>query len=90
MGYSYNSGKISDLVLASKSENINIILGGHTHTFLKEATKVTNKINQTVLVNQAGWGALSLGRIDIEFTKKGNKNNELSAIDFLKKNYAKI
>ena len=90
LGYSYNSGKISDLVLASKSENINIILGGHTHTFLKEATKVTNKINQTVLVNQAGWGALSLGRIDIEFTKKGNKNNELSAIDFLKKNYAKI
>ena len=90
LGYSYNSGKISDLVLASKSENINIILGGHTHTFLKEATRVTNKINQTVLVNQAGWGALSLGRIDIEFTKKGNKNNELSAIDFLKKNYAKI
>ena len=32
LGYSYNSGKISDLVLASKSENINISLGGHTHS----------------------------------------------------------
>ena len=85
LGYSYDSTKISDLVLAKKSENINIILGGHTHTFLQEATKVTNKKNQTVLVNQAGWGALSLGRIDIEFTNKESSNNELSANDFLKK-----
>ena len=90
LGYSYDHNKISDLVLAKKSENINIILGGHTHTFLQEATKMTNKINQTVLVNQAGWGALSLGRIDVEFTNKGNTNIELSAIEFLKKNYAKI
>ena len=90
LGYSYDSTKISDLVLARKSENINIILGGHTHTFLQEATKVTNKKNQTVLVNQAGWGALSLGRIDVEFTNKVSSNNELSTFDFLKKNYAKI
>ena len=79
-----------DLVLARKSENINIILGGHTHTFLQEATKVNNKRGQTVLVNQAGWGALSLGRIDVEFTNKESRNSELSANVFLKKNYAKI
>ena len=90
LGYSYDSTKISDLVLAKKSENIDIILGGHTHTFLEEATKVTNKKNQSVLVNQAGWGALSLGRIDIEFTNKEKTNNELSVNHFLKKNYAKI
>ena len=90
LGYSYDSTKISDLVLARKSENIDIILGGHTHTFLEEATKVKNKKNKFVLVNQAGWGALSLGRIDVEFTKKEKMNNELGAIDFLKKNYAKI
>ena len=85
LGYSYDSTKVSDLVLARKSENINIILGGHTHTFLEEATKVNNKRGQTVLVNQAGWGALSLGRIDVEFTNKESRNNELSANVFLKK-----
>ncbi len=90
LGYSYDSNKVSDLVLARKSENINIILGGHTHTFLEEATKVNNKRGQTVLVNQAGWGALSMGRIDVEFTNKEATNNELSANVFLKKNYAKI
>ena len=90
LGYSYDSNKVSDLVLARKSENINIILGGHTHTFLEEATKVNNKRGQTVLVNQAGWGALSMGRIDVEFTNKEGTNNELSSNVFLKKNYAKI
>ena len=90
LGYSYDSTKVSDLVLARKSENINIILGGHTHTFLQEATKVINKRGQTVLVNQAGWGALSLGRIDVEFTNKEGTNSELSSNVFLKKNYAKI
>ena len=90
LGYSYDSNKVSDLVLARKSENINIILGGHTHTFLEVATKVNNKRGQTVLVNQAGWGALSMGRIDVEFTNKEATNNELSANVFLKKNYAKI
>ena len=75
LGYSYDSTKISDLVLARKSENIDIILGGHTHTFLEEATKVTNKKNQSILVNQAGCGALSLGRIDIEFTNKEKTMN---------------
>ena len=90
LGYSYDSNKISDLVLARKSENINIILGGHTHTFLQEATKVTSKLNQTVLVNQAGWGALSLGRIDVEFTNKGNTKNELSKINSSKKTMPKF
>ncbi len=90
LGYEYSSDKISDLILAKETENIDIILGGHTHTFLEEATKVYNKKNKTVLVNQAGWGALSLGRIDVEFTNNKSKTDELSLLNFSKKNYAKI
>ena len=33
LGYKYNNDKVSDTVLAQKSQNIDIIIGGHTHTF---------------------------------------------------------
>ena len=36
LGYKYNNDKVSDTVLAQKSQNIDIIIGGHTHTFLKK------------------------------------------------------
>jgi 5'-nucleotidase len=90
LGYEYQSNKISDLYLAEESENINLIIGGHTHTFLKEAKTVINKKNQKVIVNQAGWGALALGRVDIYFDKKTDNNHSISSIDVSKKNYAKI
>ena len=35
--YKYNNDKVSDTVLAQKSKNIDIIIGGHTHTFLKKS-----------------------------------------------------
>ena len=34
LGYKYENDKVSDLVLAKKSSNIDVIIGGHTHTFL--------------------------------------------------------
>src|SRR5690606_32981590 len=40
LGYKYNNGKISDLVLASKTKDIDLIIGGHTHTFLDKPTVV--------------------------------------------------
>lgn len=66
LGYEYKNAQISDLVLASQSTDIDIILGGHTHTFLKEGTKVDNKSGKKILVSQAGWAGLILGRVDVE------------------------
>lgn len=71
LGYSYATNQISDLVLAKQTENIDLIVGGHTHTFLNEPTLVKNRAGQAVLVSQAGWAGLRLGRIDIYFTPKG-------------------
>lgn len=64
LGYKYNHDKISDLKLARKTENIDLIIGGHTHTFLEKPTLVKNKADKNVLVNQVGCYGLYLGRID--------------------------
>jgi len=66
LGYEQKGEKISDLKLAKYTENIHLIIGGHTHTFLKKPTIVKNKQNEAVLINQVGWAGVNLGRIDIE------------------------
>lgn len=64
LGYSYQNEQISDIQLAQKTSGINLILGGHTHTFLPKPTEVTNLDGKTVLVNQVGYAGIQLGRID--------------------------
>ncbi len=67
LGYTYKNDKVSDLELAKNTEYIDLILGGHTHTFLDKPTVVDNKIGKEVLINQTGWAGIKLGRIDILF-----------------------
>jgi 5'-nucleotidase len=71
LGFKYESkSKLSDNILAQETEHIDLILGGHTHTFLDEPVKLMNKINKLVLVAQAGFAGIRLGRIDIFFNEK--------------------
>jgi len=69
LGYEYKNdpNRISDLKLAALTEDVDIIIGGHTHTFLQTPVSVINKKGREVLINQVGWGGLVLGRIDLEF-----------------------
>lgn len=64
LGYSYDSDKIDDLRLASKSEHIDCIVGGHTHTFLEKPVQVKNRRGKNVVISQAGWAGLRLGQLD--------------------------
>lgn len=73
LGYEYKENKISDVVLAAESENIDLIIGGHTHTFLPAPVIYKNKAGSDVLVNQVGWAGIVLGRLDFEFSKLKNK-----------------
>jgi 5'-nucleotidase len=41
-------------------------LGGHTHTFLDAPVTVKNTDGKDVIVNQAGWAGLRLGKITLE------------------------
>ena len=77
IGYDYrdDADKISDKKLAAQTENIDLILGGHTHTFLPEPQSFTNKSGKNVLVNQVGWAGLLLGRIDFYFDKNKSLQN---------------
>lgn len=76
LGYSYgnNSDKICDLSLAKQTKDIDLIIGGHTHTFLDKPTVVENMVGKEVLINQVGCFGINLGRIDFYFEahKKGN------------------
>ena len=69
LGYRYRSDKVSDVVLAQNSEEIDLILGGHTHTFMSEPDVQLNKKGEEVVINQAGWAGIMLGRLDIFFEK---------------------
>ena len=74
LGHEYNSDKISDVKLAKLTNDIDLIIGGHTHTFLKEPIIVKNKKNNNVIINQVGNGGVYLGKIDFNFTNSGKKN----------------
>lgn len=74
LGYQYKDNKVSDLVLAKETENIDLVIGGHTHTFLDAPVLVKNKQGSDVLVNQVGWAGIVLGRLDFEFSGYKKKN----------------
>ncbi|GAA3515184.1 metallophosphatase [Aquimarina addita] len=82
LGYDYKNepDRVSDLILARNTENIDLIIGGHTHTFLEQPTKVQNRKGNNVLVNQVGCYGLYLGRIDFYFDSQKNKTSEDSFI----------
>ncbi len=67
LGYSYKSEKISDLKLAAQTSGIDLILGGHTHTFLPEPVVVKNAEGKDVTINQVGWAGVRIGKIDYTF-----------------------
>ncbi|MFI0490543.1 bifunctional metallophosphatase/5'-nucleotidase [Flavobacterium sp.] len=67
LGYKYNkedADKISDLKLAALTKDIDLIIGGHTHTFLDKPTIAKNLDGKEVLVNQVGCYGINLGHID--------------------------
>ncbi len=69
LGYKYKDepDKICDTKLATSTKDIDLIIGGHTHTFLDKPTVLKNAIGQDVLVNQVGCYGINLGRIDFYF-----------------------
>ncbi len=80
LGYEYESeDRPDDLTLASKTKYTNLIIGGHTHTFLDKPTIVENKNGKKVLINQVGCFGINLGRIDFYFdSAKNNRSDGVS------------
>ncbi|MBC3541306.1 bifunctional metallophosphatase/5'-nucleotidase [Rufibacter sediminis] len=79
LGYSYEYDKIDDRKLARQVSGIDLIIGGHTHTFLDEPEKVTHADGHVTLVNQVGWSGINLGRIDFTFHRKNKAKTATTA-----------
>ncbi len=73
LGYSYNYNKVSDKVLAASTKNIDLIIGGHTHTFLPKPEDVKNLDGTVTTINQVGFAGINLGRVDYYFEKNKGK-----------------
>ncbi|MBT8396628.1 MAG: metallophosphoesterase [Gemmatimonadetes bacterium] len=65
LGYRYRDGLPSDTLLAQEVEGIDIILGGHTHTFMDSPDVYPQPGGRQTVVNQVGWSGMRLGRIDV-------------------------
>ena len=70
LGYKYKVNKMSDKILASSTNNIDLIIGGHTHTFLNKPEIVENSDKKLVQIAQVGWAGINIGRIDYFFDQK--------------------
>lgn len=68
LGYDLRGDAIDDLNLAKLVPGIDAIIGGHSHTFLDQPTKVMQERGETN-VFQVGWGGINLGRMDFAMSK---------------------
>jgi 5'-nucleotidase len=73
LGFQYRENKVGDMVLANETLMTDLIIGGHTHTFLEEPIIQLNKAGKQVIVNQAHWGGMVLGKIDFAFERSGRR-----------------
>lgn len=78
LGFKYKDEpeKPSDIILAQKTKNIDLIIGGHTHTFLDKPVIEKNSEGKEVLINQVGCFGVNLGRIDFYLSNDKLYNNQ--------------
>ncbi|WP_177735633.1 MULTISPECIES: metallophosphoesterase [Flavobacterium] len=77
IGFKYKDepDRICDVLLARRTKDIDLIIGGHTHTFLDKPVIETNADGKQVLVNQVGCYGINLGRIDFYFDADKSKSH---------------
>jgi 5'-nucleotidase len=82
LGFKYKDEpeKPSDVILAQKTKNIDLIIGGHTHTFLDKPVIEKNSEGKEVLINQVGCFGVNLGRIDFYLSNDKLYHNQTKNI----------
>jgi len=83
LGLSYEHSKISDKTLAPQTKYTDLIVGGHTHSFLDKPLVLQNADGNPILVNQAGWAALETGKIEFLFDRVSKKKHPVAVINNL-------
>lgn len=82
LGFKYKNEpeKVCDILLAQQTKDIDLIIGGHTHTFLDKPVVEKNSEGNEVLINQVGCYGINLGRIDFYFSKDEKYTNQTKNI----------
>lgn len=62
-------GYLKDISLAEHSQNIDLIIGGHSHTYMEQPDIRKNVEGKDVLIFQTGKNGSFIGRIDVELDK---------------------
>lgn len=65
-------GYQQDLKFAESTRNIDLIIGGHSHTYMKEPEIRKNLDDKEVLIYQTNGCGVYVGKIDVHFDKTGN------------------
>ena len=63
--YTGREGNPSDEQIAPLTEHVDIIVGGHSHTYMEEMLTVKNKVGKDVLIVQDGAMGEYIGRLDL-------------------------
>ncbi len=79
LGYKYENEKIDDRKLAAQVSGIDLILGGHTHTFMDAPEPIKGPDGHVALINQVGWSGINLGRLDYDFAPGAKRGGLASA-----------
>ena len=83
LGYKYNNlpERVCDYNLAKKSNHIDLIIGGHTHTFMEKPIVLKNEKGNDVIINQVGCFGLYLGQIDFFFDRNNKRSFNSSVLN---------
>lgn len=63
-------GYEQDLILAESTRNIDLIIGGHSHTYMKNPEFHKNIDNKEVMIHQTNGRGIYVGKIDVLLEKK--------------------
>jgi 5'-nucleotidase len=67
LGLRYKESRPSDEEMAVQVNGVDWIVGGHTHTFMKEPLEILSKNRHTSRILQVGWAGILLGKTDFYF-----------------------
>jgi 5'-nucleotidase len=67
--------------LAPLTRYTDLIIGGHTHSFLDKPLQFMNSEGRPILVNQAGWAALAVGKIDFIFDHTSKRQSFTTVVN---------
>lgn len=70
LGWNVEGVDVEDESFIKASRNIDIVLGGHSHSYFKEPKTVINSEGKEVLCNQMGKNGQWVGQLNVEMIKK--------------------